>query len=93
MGEATLSGLARPHLSDTAQGSGWSVQVSDDTGKVVDVLVVHPRDIGPEGDEAAIRNRLARHYDVSGTSMTSDAETTDDGLPETVIRITGLRAS
>jgi hypothetical protein len=92
MGESTLSGLARPHLSDTGQGSGWAIQVLAGDGKVLDVLVVHPRDIGADGDAAAIRDKLAHRYDVSDLTMTSDAQITDDGLRETVVRISGLRA-
>ncbi|GAA1059290.1 hypothetical protein [Agromyces bracchium] len=93
MGENTLHAVARPHLSDTVQNSGWSIAVSAGDGRVLDVEVVHPRDIGADGDEAAIREKLAKRYDVSGLEFERGVEETDDGLREPVIRITGLRAA
>ncbi|WP_353813362.1 hypothetical protein [Agromyces sp. SYSU T00266] len=93
MGENTLHAVARPHLSDTAQNSGWSIAVTAGDGRVLDVEVVHPRDIGADGDEAAIRSKLATHYDVSDLEFARGLEDTDDGLREPVIRITGLRTA
>ncbi|GAA1055230.1 hypothetical protein GCM10017608_31310 [Agromyces luteolus] len=91
MGENTLHAVARPHLSDTVQNSGWAIAVTAGGGRVLDVEVVHPRDIGEDGDEAAIRDKLAKRYDVSGLEFERGFEETDDGLREPVIRITGLR--
>ncbi|WP_438854213.1 hypothetical protein [Agromyces sp. M3QZ16-3] len=93
MGENTLQAVARPHLSDTVQDSGWSIAVSGADGTVLDVEVVHPRDIGADGDEAAIRSKLAKRYDVSDLEFSRGLEETDDGLREPVIRITGLRTA
>ncbi|WP_353829264.1 hypothetical protein [Agromyces sp. SYSU T0242] len=44
-----------------------------------------------DGDEAAILDRLSKPYDTSDVAMSTDREVTDDGLPETVVRISGLR--
>ncbi|MGR0321124.1 hypothetical protein [Agromyces sp. ZXT2-3] len=54
---------------------------------------MHPREIGAEGDEAAIRAKLAKRYDVSDLAFDRGFEETDDGLREPVIRITGLRGA
>ncbi|WP_353808708.1 hypothetical protein [Agromyces sp. SYSU T00194] len=93
MGEDTLSGLARPHLNDFGQNSGWAVSVLDGDGTVLDIVVVHAKEIGPDGEEAAIRHRLSSEYDLSDAELTRTSELTGDGLRAGVIRISGLRSA
>ncbi len=93
MGEDTLHGVARPHLNDFGQNSGWAVTVTAGDGTVHDIVVVHAKEIGPDGEEAAIRHRLSGAYDLSDAELTRTSELTDDGLRAGVIRISGLRAT
>ena len=89
--ETTFHGRAQPHLRETGQDSGWAVLVLDGGGNVVTDLVVRGKDIGPDGDEAAIRDALAEHYDVTDLRLTRGTERDDDELEHPVIRFEGLR--
>lgn len=91
MEQTTLRAEARHSLDEVGQDSGWAVGVFDDRGKMIDDIVVRPKEIGEVGDEAAIRQALSKHYDVSDLELFGYDEVDDDGRSHSLFRISGLR--